>query len=306
LTERAGAGEHESGSRGGTPRDGGSRPTEQQQQQQAEHGARATGTSAAFTAQSAYDERALPRPVASYEAYLIASADGASLGDGTPGTEADDRGAGAAGDGGGGGSGSYGDLPPPEPLSKSDETEAALLIEVLGELTAQCLYSKVWTLRQAALHRLREAAPTLTATHAPILAMRAAVQMLRKCAADRSAQVRACCPHPPPGNGRGRRARSMPRRHARPSAPAARPATLAARRSRRAPTLSRGRHLPTAALQPSAPPPSGRLIGLLLLLPAPAPCSPLVLPPHAAACAAPLGACFAWPRRCRCSCPRSS
>ncbi|KAG8468904.1 hypothetical protein KFE25_007422 [Diacronema lutheri] len=135
--------------------------------------------------QAAYDERALPAPSASYDEMR----GGGGEVDGTS-ARAQPAGDGAtAANAGGSIGGQLGDLPAPEVLSTVDEAEAALMIEVLGEFTVQCAYSKVWMLRQAALHRLREAIPVLPDSHAPINCVRAAVQLLRRCAADKIAQV---------------------------------------------------------------------------------------------------------------------
>ncbi|KAK9803394.1 hypothetical protein WJX72_004936 [[Myrmecia] bisecta] len=46
------------------------------------------------------------------------------------------------------------DLPAPEPLASADEKDAEPLLEVLGDYTVRCLFSKTWQLRDAALQRV--------------------------------------------------------------------------------------------------------------------------------------------------------
>lgn len=147
----------------------------------------ATGKAAPeLTSQRAYDERALPQPADSYEQLGAGAEEAPARTAGGLGGSGGD-----GGDGGVAGAEGQGDMPEPEPLSKADEAEAALMLEVLGRHTVQCAYSKAWALRQAALRALQAALPSLTGQHAPIQVLRATVQLLRRCANDKIAQVRA-------------------------------------------------------------------------------------------------------------------
>lgn len=46
------------------------------------------------------------------------------------------------------------DLPSPEPLSGAQLKDADVLVNILGEYVVAALFSKVWQLREAALHHI--------------------------------------------------------------------------------------------------------------------------------------------------------
>lgn len=88
---------------------------------------------------------------------------------------------------------SGGDLPPPEPLSASDEKDAAPLIDAFGEHLVRCLYSRVWNLRQHAVGEIERTLPNLRVDGRTLV--HAVCRVVTRCAADKMVQVYLAAMH---------------------------------------------------------------------------------------------------------------
>jgi len=82
------------------------------------------------------------------------------------------------------------DLPQPEPLSANVQEEAAPLIPLFGEHLTQCVYSKTWSLRDAALQKLaQDLRSDAHGDRDPGQLLKGYVVVLRRCIPDKNVQV---------------------------------------------------------------------------------------------------------------------
>jgi len=82
------------------------------------------------------------------------------------------------------------DLPQPEALSPQFEDEAAPVIALFGEHLTQCVYSKTWSLRDAALQKLAtEIHADMHSDRDPAQLLGGLVVVLRRCIPDKNVQV---------------------------------------------------------------------------------------------------------------------
>ena len=85
------------------------------------------------------------------------------------------------------------ELPMPEPLSAANAKDGRPLMAVFGEYVVQCLYSRQWNLREAALNKVKYELPVLCGNGSDSQAMRDVTGMtcavLQRAIKDKIAQV---------------------------------------------------------------------------------------------------------------------
>eukprot|EP00899_Mesostigma_viride_P016474 jgi/Mesvir1/24828/Mv22068-RA.1 len=86
-------------------------------------------------------------------------------------------------------SGAFSDLPPPEPIPPALAGDAAALCEVLPEYTVQCLLSKNWQLRDAAVASISKDLSEGTYPQTPGAIFRVVCRALNKCMNDKVPSV---------------------------------------------------------------------------------------------------------------------